>query len=719
MNSTKLLMVMLFLSWLAINTAWAQLPAFPGAEGFGATTTHGRGGQVLEVTNLNDTGPGSLRAAIETPGKRIIIFRVGGVIQLDTKLNILDPYCMIAGQTAPGDGICLKGSALNIATHDVVVRYLRIRPGDGAGENPEDRDGIGVYPFAALEQGYPGQAYNIVIDHCSTSWSIDENVSFYGSLFPRSDVEVRDITLQWTIVSEALEDSSHPKGPHSKGILVAGGAHRISMHHNLLGHNVERNPLFKTGTNADLVNNVLCNAPGGIGFVDEDNGAKHPNPSSLNLVGNIAIEGPNTQGDGYILKVDGQYLKQKAKFYLEGNISKNRNNNSQDEWAGVDLFNTQEKKFRANQPALTAPAVTTSNAFEAYDNVLAQAGATVPARDAVDTRVVSEVESRTGSFIDSPAQVGGYPAYSGGTAPADTDQDGMSDAWEVANGLNKNDASDRNGDANGNGYTNVEEYLNELVAGGTTGSNGLGTGLKYALYSNKSLSGSTAASGTDAKVCFNWQSGGKAAGLPSDNFSVRWVGQVQPEHSETYTFYTQADDGTRLWVNGTLLIDDWTNHAVREKSGKITLQAGQKYAIKLEYFENGGKAVCKLLWSSPSQSKQVIPSANLFAPNVNSARSLDQPPVKLNRSDPENETSGISLFPNPSTQGAFTVRGLSENSQIRMYDIQGRAVPVTQQVVSEQQVQLLPDSALPSGLYVVQIRQPNGKLWQRKVVVGE
>ena len=714
MKFTKLSIVMLFLSWLGINAAWAQLPAFPGAEGFGATTTHGRGGKIIEVTNLNDSGTGSFRAAVEASGKRIIVFRVGGIVQLNSTLILANPFCMIAGQTAPGDGICIKGAGLTIATHDVVVRYLRFRPGDGPGEDPENRDGLQVFPY-----GINPEAYNIVIDHCSISWGIDENVSFYGALDPSAGYEVRDITIQWSIISEGLEESLHPKGGHSKGLLVAGGAHNISMHHCLLAHNVERNPLFKTGTNADLVNNVLYNAPGGIGFVDEDNGAKHPNPSSLNLVGNIAIEGPNTQGDGYILKVDGQYLKQKAKFYLEGNISKNRNNNSQDEWAGVDLFNTQEKKFRANQPALTAPAVTTSNAFEAYDNVLAQAGATVPTRDAVDTRVVSEVESRTGSFIDSPAQVGGYPAYSPGTAPADTDQDGMSDAWEVANGLNKNDASDRNGDANGNGYTNVEEYLNELVASGTTGNNGSDTGLKYTLYNNKTLSGSSIKTDVDATVNFDWQSGSKAAGLPSDNFSVRWTGQVQPEHSETYAFYTQADDGTRLWVNGTLLIDDWTNHAVREKQGQITLQADQKYDIKLEYFENGGNAVCKLLWSSPSQSKQVIPSAKLFPPDASNAKNSNQPLVKPNPSIEDQKASPINLFPNPSTQGAFTVRGLSENSQVRMYDIQGRAVPVTQQVVSEQQVQLLPDSALPKGLYVVQIRQPNGKLWQRKVAVGE
>jgi hypothetical protein len=336
----------------------------------------------------------------------------------------------------------------------------------------------------------------------------------------------------------------------------------------------------------------------------------------------------------------------------------------------------------------------------------------------VDTRIVSEVEIRTGSFIDSPAQVGGYPTYSGGTAPADMDQDGMPDSWEAANGLNANDASDRNGDANGNGYTNVEDYLNQLTSSQSSAGES-GTGLEYTLYNGKTISGPSIETGVDATIDFNWQSGGKGPGLPSNNFSVRWTGQVQPEHSETYTFYTQADDGTRLWVNGTLLIDDWTNHAVREKQGQITLQAGQKYDIKLEYFENGGKAVCKLLWSSPSQSKQIIPSVNLFSPDVSNARSSDQPFAKPGYAVEDQEVSSVNIFPNPSSQGAFTVRGLPENSQLRMYDIQGRAVPITQQATGEQRVQLLPVSALPPGIYVVQIRQPKGQLWQRKVTVGE
>lgn len=269
--------------------------------------------------------------------------------------------------------------------------------------------------------------------------------------------------------------------------------------------------------------------------------------------------------------------------------------------------------------------------------------------------------------------------------------------------------------------TGYNKLNHTLTVGGTTTTppSVPGIGLKGDYFGTATLSGRTTLMQTDPSVDFDWQRGAPDASLPADKFSVRWTGQVQTNYSETYTFYTRADDGTRLWVNGMLLIDDWTNHAVREKQGQITLQASQKYDIKLEYFENGGQAVCKLLWSSPSQSKQVIPSANLFAPEASNARSSNQPFAKLGYSAEDQKASPINLFPNPSTQGAFTVQGLSENSQIRMYDIQGRAVPITLQTMSERQVRLLPDSALPDGLYVVQIHQPNGNQWQRKVAVGE
>lgn len=434
------------------------IPAFPGAEGFGTYTTHGRGGKVIKVTNLNDSGPGSFREAIETSGKRIIVFTVGGIIHLKTKLNIFEPYCMIAGQTAPGDGICLIGSNINIATHDVVLRYIRVRPGDGEGTDPEDRDGIEVYPFDAPDYGYPSKAYNIVIDHCSVSWGIDENVSFYGSLIPTDSVQVHDITLQWSIVSECLADSRHPKGSHSKGILVAGGAYQISMHHNLLAHNEERHPLFKTGTNGTFVNNVLYNEPWGIGLVNEDGDYDHPNLSGIDIIGNYVKEGVNSDGIGYILNLEKKYLSKPSKYYVKGNITKNRTLESQDEWDATRTVGFTLEDIKAEEPIFDSTQIATSTAFEAYKLVLEQVGCNIPVRDVVDNRIINEVKTGGGHFIDSQTEVGGFPEYKTGKVPDDIDNDGMPDSWEKQYG--DIDASGFDVDKN---YTNIEMYLNSLV----------------------------------------------------------------------------------------------------------------------------------------------------------------------------------------------------------------------------------------------------------------
>ncbi|MEM8531205.1 MAG: PA14 domain-containing protein [Chloroflexota bacterium] len=435
------------------------LPAFPGAEGFGTQTTHGRGGQVIAVTNLNNDGPGSLREAIDTPGPRIIVFRTGGCIQLDEALVIQEPYVMIAGQTAPGGGICLKGSGLSIATHDVVVRFVRSRPGDGPGEDPENRDALQIAPF--LSNNEVRESYNVVVDHVSASWGIDETVSVYGSLDPASDIKATDITIQWSVIAEGLDDSLHPKGSHSKGVLIGGGAQNISLHHNIIAHNAERHPLFKTGTTGDLVNNVIYNGPWGISLVNED--ATQINPSGLNLIGNTMIEGPDSTDKTYGLNLDGNYLTEPAAFFVQGNKSPQRQDDGQGEWDFVRTVDLDIDTYRANSPVLQAPPVTTWPADEARETVLDAAGATLPQRDAVDTRIIDDVRNGTGRIIDSPEDVGGYPSYPAGTAPVDSDADGMPDSWEEEHDLNADDPSDGTADRDGDGYTNVEEYLNSLV----------------------------------------------------------------------------------------------------------------------------------------------------------------------------------------------------------------------------------------------------------------
>ncbi|MBD3289053.1 hypothetical protein GF337_09635, partial [candidate division KSB1 bacterium] len=259
------------------STAGSHIPAFPGAEGFGSTTSGGRGGQVLFVTNLNDNGPGSLREACNTSGPRIVIFRVSGTIELESTLLISEPYITIAGQTAPGGGISLKNYPLYIATHDVVVRYLRCRHGDASGNIG---DAVSV-----------NKARNVIIDHCSTSWSVDETLSITHS---------DSITVQWCFITESLNNSVHSKGAHGYGGIVAyieDG--KVSQHHNLWAHHNSRNPRPGStkdrslpGLVFDFRNNLIYNWGKKAGYsVSSDPVIK------MNYIGNYLKSGPSTQSN--------------------------------------------------------------------------------------------------------------------------------------------------------------------------------------------------------------------------------------------------------------------------------------------------------------------------------------------------------------------------------------------------------------------------------------
>jgi hypothetical protein len=439
--------------------AQTNIPAFPGAEGYGSTTVHGRGGQILYVTNLNDNGNGSLREACETKGARIIIFKVNGILQLNKRINIFESYCYIAGQTAPGDGICLKGSGINIATHDVVVRHIRSRPGDEIGEVPDDRDGIQVYPYEAYIKNRPAKAYNIVIDHCSVSWGLDENISFYGSLVPNSNIEVKNISLQWSIISEAL--STNVGGAY--GVLVAGGAYNISIHHNLMAHNSERHPLCKTGTSVEFINNLLYNTPNGMGVINEDNGNNHPNNSNFDIIGNVAIEGQNSINKGHVIALNGLYLTKPSQIFIFDNINKKRTNSLQPEWNVADISNIEQGELNLIKSTTALHGIfpiTKYNTNDLKEILIQSAGAILPKRDFVDTRIINSINSVTGKVIKSQSEVGGYPIYNLGTPNTDSDNDGMPNAWETKYGFNPNNASDGNEDADKDGYTNIEEFLN-------------------------------------------------------------------------------------------------------------------------------------------------------------------------------------------------------------------------------------------------------------------
>lgn len=423
------------------------LPVFPGAEGFGTRTAAGRSGKVIEVTSLADEGPGTLRAAVNEPSTRIIVFRVAGIIELKSELQINRPFVTIAGQTAPGGGICIKDAGITILTHDVLIQHIHVRPGN---KGPVDADINDAVSILGPHSGTDG-AYNVVLDHISASWSEDETVStWYGA---------HDITISWSIISEALNRSRHRKKTHSAGLLIGDSSYNVSVHHNLLAHNDFRNPLISKGGTHDIVNNVIYNW-GILPAEIVDSGSN----TFLNFVGNHFIAGPSTNpGPFEIFFPEGD-----PKIYVQDNIGPHRPDQNMDEWAIVGLKWGQEGvapvKHRSSK--FETPHISTQSAVEAKDAVLAEAGATAPQRDAIDHRIVEDVKNLTGKIIDSPEQVGGYPDLAGGTPPADSDHDGMSDEWERQMNLNPQDASDGNGDLDGDGYTNIEEYLYSLPGRG-------------------------------------------------------------------------------------------------------------------------------------------------------------------------------------------------------------------------------------------------------------
>jgi hypothetical protein len=415
------------------------LPAFPGAEGFGAYTPGGRGGRTLLVTNLNDSGPGSLRAACEAEGPRIVVFRVAGVIELDRDLVIANPYITIAGQSAPGGGICLRKHEMRVRSHDVVVRYLRCRPGD---EAKQELHAIAV-----------SDGRNVIVDHCSASWGIDETLSVTHS---------RDVTVQWCMITESLNASYHHKGPHGYGSLITGEDGGITFHHNIYAHHVTRNPRPGgvpgwPGPILDFRNNLIYDWVAFCGYSGRER-------VRINYVGNYLKPGPSVAPhEGSFAFYPGGVL---TKLFAAGNVFEGSAEKTRDNWLMIQPLEPYNRSalrsIRAAQPFPVAP-VRTDSAQVAYRRILDQCGAALPMRDAVDARIVEEIRTGTGKIIDSQSEVGGWPEYRSAEPHADSDLDGMPDAWENAHGLNPNDSSDASAPGkDGSGYTNIEDYLNSL-----------------------------------------------------------------------------------------------------------------------------------------------------------------------------------------------------------------------------------------------------------------
>ena len=487
-----------YISWASrpYDLPQARIPAFPGAEGGGMYSFGGRGGKVITVTNLNDRGPGSFREACETGGARIIVFNVSGIIKLESPIIVRAPYVTIAGQTAPGDGVCIAGESFWVNTHDVVVRHMRFRRGETKVWHRDDS--FGGNPIG-----------NIMIDHCSCTWGLDENISFYRHMYDPSEgqYESKDlklptvnVTIQNTISAKALDTYNHAFGS------TLGGENCAFMR-NLWASNSGRNPSVGWNGVFNFVNNVVFN------WVHRSSdGGDYT--AMFNMINNYYKPGPATPKDtpvGHrILKPEAGRSKLDHKVYgrvyADGNIMEGYPAITEDNWAGGIQIETQPntdgytENMRSNRP-FEMPYIRITSAHDAYDFVLKNAGANIPCRDIVDERIVEEVRTgvpyydkkmakdangdltglapksmgEDGQFkyrrlpkdsykqgiITDIRQMGGYPEYKG-TPYVDTDGDGMPDEWEKANGLNPNDPSDANKDCTGDGYTNIEKYINGI-----------------------------------------------------------------------------------------------------------------------------------------------------------------------------------------------------------------------------------------------------------------
>ena len=430
---------------LLISETAVSVPAFPGAEGFGAQSIGGRGGKVLFVTNLDDGGPGSLRKAVETDGPRTVIFRISGTLVLKSAIVITKPYITIAGQTAPGDGICLKNHAMVIAADNVIVRHIRCRPGDNA---KAESDSLSV-----------SSGRDIIVDHCSASWSVDETLS------ASSSGRLGNVTVQWCIISESLHDSIHHKGPHGYGSLIRGSfGNGYTYHHNLFAHHHARLPRpgnyidrsrDPEGFVFDFRNNVIYNWAGRAAGYNADGSNGTNSITKMNFAGNYYKAGINSTGS---LAFSESTTSARAWF------SGNSMNGSYpgDPWSLVSFSKFSDEDIEAYKQSnpIPVPAVKTDDAMSAYKRVLADAGALLPKRDVVDIRIVGEVINGTGKIIDDEQQVGGWPELKSAEPPDDSDKDGMPDAWEKQHDLDPDDTADGNADADADGYTNLEEYLN-------------------------------------------------------------------------------------------------------------------------------------------------------------------------------------------------------------------------------------------------------------------
>jgi pectate lyase len=449
------------ISILTIINLWSQQLAFPTAEGYGKYTRGGRGGVVYEVTNLNDSGEGSLRAVIEASEPRTVVFRVSGTIILESALTIRHPFITIAGQTAPGDGICIRRHPLNIGADNVIIRFLRVRLGDESGKD-----------YDAMSSRY---CKHIILDHISASWSVDECMSIY---------HCDSITVQWCIISESMSHSNHVKGSHGFGGIW--GSNYGTYHHNLLAHHSSRNPRMASGCgNTDYRNNVIYNwgYQSLYGGEKQQQGNDKFNFSNFNIVANYYKPGPATKPGEVMYRIANPSFRSEddhGKWYIAENTVEGNKEVSSDNWNGGVQTELSFEKIKLKAPWQSMP-INQQTAEEAYPIVLENAGAKLPKRDVIDKRIIKEVRGGYATYegktyekeyqvadtnkicgiIDTQEDVEGWPILKSVEAPIDTDHDGIPDNWEDKNNLDKSNPDDRN-NITSDGYTMLEKYLNNI-----------------------------------------------------------------------------------------------------------------------------------------------------------------------------------------------------------------------------------------------------------------
>lgn len=434
-----------------------EVLAFAGAEGYGATTIGGRGGEIVKVTNLEDSGPGSLRWALENVhGPRTVVFEVNGAIKLKEQIVITDPNVTIAGQTALGDGITIEGSRIRVKADEVIIRGLKFRPGDGeVGMDAGDRDGlfIGTTDF---------RIDNVIVDHNSFTWGVDENVAINGF--------VKNVTISNNIIAEGLSQSIHPKGEHSKGLLVSNWGSttadlntHISIVKNLFASNMQRNPEVRAGQEIEIVNNYIYNY--GLAhtamFIGAGTGGALE--TTVHAIGNVFDPGPDTPN--YKVPIALSTMGKGSGVFLSDNLWTKIGTDSAGNQSQLKLaWDQGGMKYLTDKPVFTGSNIKILDSQDVKAYVLANAGASPYQRDSVDARIIASTDDKTGRIVDSVAEAGGSAANVAVRHALDSDGDGMPNWFEDVYGLDSRVAN-ANGDKDGDGYTNIEEYINGLITG--------------------------------------------------------------------------------------------------------------------------------------------------------------------------------------------------------------------------------------------------------------